>query len=172
MKAGRYFIVIGLALLLIGVAYVRALFSHQDRSRITETQSTGYVSDSTGKSVGRQETSTPVDSSRRDYIDSSKTSVQQDSLAGLQMVSSFVTDSLKEEIGRLNDSLNIVTTRNEERLGKVMVDFCNGEIASLPADLSRYERTVSVKEIKSKAVKYFDIPMDSLNGLLAKAKKR
>lgn len=159
MKIGKFFIVVGLALILIGIAYVRALYSHQDRVRTVETQAIGHVSDSTVETVSQQEISAPADS------------VSQDSLAGLQIVSSCTTDSLKSEIEKITDSLNAVSAQNEKRVNKMIVDFCNGEIALLPADLSRYERNISIKEIKSKAVRYFDIPLDSLNVLLNEAKK-
>jgi hypothetical protein len=186
MKIAKYLIIVGLALVLIGIAYVRALFSHQE-----EDKATGQDIDRTSSAeiledyVAKEEVSYLIDSLRQFYIDSLG-QFYSDSLLQLRSYTLEAAsgppvvnaDSLLEEIGHLGDKLNEAEQKISEfeqdqqrRFEKMVYGFYSGEITSLPSDLSDYERAVSIKEIKSKAKRYFGVSAGSLEKIVKKHKE-
>ena len=162
MRVAKYIAIVFLVVVLAGVAYIRALYSHQTHP---DTQS-GMMS--------QTEVNVLVDSLRRFYVDS---------LASANAYSAVVSsdpvniDSLKTEIARLNTELadasgeiKKLTADNARKMEKLIHSFYDHEVAALPADLSSYERSVSIKEIKGKAMKYFGVSSDHLNRILSRKK--
>lgn len=186
MKVTKYLIIVALALVLIGIAYVRALFSHQEEDKaagqsIDRTSSAEILEDY----VGKEEVSDLIDSLRQFYIDSLG-QFYSDSLLRLKLytledTSGTVTtnaDSLVEEIRQLGDKLSEAEQKiaefeqsQQRRFEKMIYSFYSSEIASLPSDLSDYERAVSIKEVKGKAQKYFGVSAGSLEKIVKKHKK-
>ncbi len=162
MRVAKYIAIVFLVAVLAGVAYIRALYSHQT---FPETQS---------KMISQTEVNRLVDSLRRYYVDSLgsanayTTSVPNDSVN---------IDSLKTEIARLNTGLadangeiKKLTADNNRQMERLVRSFYDHEVAALPADLSSYERTVSIKEIKGKAMRYFNVSADYMNRILSRKK--
>ncbi len=185
MKVSKYLIIVALALVLIGIAYVRALFSHQEENKATgqdidRASSTEILEDY----IGKEDVSHLIDSVRQFYVDSlgqfysdsllRLKSYTLDNASGEAMVN---TDSLVKEIGQLDSKLSeaeqevVEFKQNQQKqFEKMIYGFYSSEIASLPSDLSNYERAVSIKEIKGKAKKYFGVSADSLNKIIKKHK--
>lgn len=161
MKVVKYLSVVLLVLTLVGVAYVRALYSRQERP---QTQA-GMLS-----SI---EVNRLIDSLRLYYVDSVNAAAHVDPVPAV----SADNDSLKTEIARVkadlaaaNGRIKEITAGNARQIEKVIRSFYDHEVAALPADLSSYERTVSIKEIKGKAMKYFGVSAEALNRILARKK--
>jgi hypothetical protein len=162
MKAAKYIAVVVLVVGLIGIAYMRALWSHQEHPQ----SQAGLISST--------EVNRLIDSLRSYYIDSvSSTAAYSKPVAA----GSVNGDSLKTEIARLEDDLVTAKNRikelaadNARQIEKVIRTFYDLEVAALPADLSSYERTVSIKEIKGKVMKYFGVSAETLNRILSRKK--
>jgi hypothetical protein len=160
MKAAKYIVVMLLVIGLIGVAYVRALWSHQERPQ----SQAGMVSST--------EVNRLIDSLRSYYIDSVGSAAAYSSPVPAISVSG---DSLKAEIAHLesdlataNDRIKVLVSDNTRQTEKVIRTFYDHEVAALPADLTSYERTVSIKEIRGKVMKYFGVSAETLNHILSR----
>lgn len=181
MKLLKIVSVIILVLALIGLAYVQALFSRQKSGEAEDVW------------IGRQESKEEftrtehykslVDSIRQfclDSILSEGTFVTIDSMAPALLDSSTVYtrfDSLQNEIDRLGAELGIANDKIENyeidkkaEFEKLVYRYYSREIASLPTDLTDYERSVSIKEIKGKATKYFGVTATKLEEIVRKHK--
>lgn len=169
----KIIVVIALALLLIGIAYVRALFSHQERrGAISPEVSRSIPADLLDDYYNKDSAARSLDQLRQLYSDS----LIRLAALGTAMDDSLPRppiDSLRELIRELQEKLDSsVEEVREARLNqasqfeKLVAAFYQGEISRLPSDLSRYEREVSIKEIKDKACKYFGLSADSLDNIL------
>jgi hypothetical protein len=171
----RLIIVAGLVLLLIGIAYVKALFSHQDRDQALSPEVVEVVpANLLDDYIQKEEAANRLDSLHRLYADS------------LQKLNSLLTEAADTQSQADIDSLHILVENLRNRVTqaeknakkakqgktqqfeKLVATFYKGEIAQLPSDLSKYEREVSIKEIKAKAQKYFGVSAKSLNRMVKK----
>ncbi|MDD4051916.1 MAG: hypothetical protein PHR28_08480 [candidate division Zixibacteria bacterium] len=162
MRAVKYIAIFLLVVVLASVAYFRALYSHQVHP---ETQP---------GMMPQAEVSRLVDSLRQYYVDSIGLA---NAYAASVPNDSVNVDSLKTEIARLNTDLSEaegkvkeLTAGNTRQMEKLIRSFYDHEVAALPADLTSYERSVSIKEIKGKATKYFGVSAESLNRILSRKK--
>lgn len=161
MRTVKYLAIAVLVLALVGVAYVRAVYSRQERERLKVGM------------VPATEVERMADSLRRFYADS----IGSAAVAALIPSVTAESDSLRAEIIRLKAELTAASGRIDEltdsaarRFEKAIRAFYNQEVAALPADLSSYERGVSIKEIKAKAMRYFGVSADALNRILSRKK--
>ena len=178
MNLSKWILAIVLVLMLAGIAYIKAVYSNQDKVR--PEISTAQQSDTetlTDDFISREEHKLFVDSIRQVFLDSL---AKINSLAtGTQAVLSQETaDSLTDEIKSLNRRLSATDKSFAElkrsktrQFNKLVFSFYNNEMAALPADLSAYERKVSVREIKDKARRYFGLSADALNKIIRQQKK-
>lgn len=162
MRAAKYIAIVFLVVALAGVAYFRALYSHQTNP---ESQS---------GTISRTEVNHLVDSLRRYYIDSVSSA---NAYSTAMPHDTLNVDSLVMEIARLssdladaNGKIKELNSGNTRQMEKLIRSFYEHEVAALPADLSSYERTISIREIKGKAIKYFGVSADSLNRILSRKK--
>jgi len=170
----RTIVIIVLALIIAGIAYVQALFSKQERPSGKNERM--ISADVLKDYLSRADVDSMMDSLRMFYTDSLQ-AVFADSLETSSHMASTGVDSLAGEIARLKKQLKTAenkvknienTSRSQKNL--LIYSFYSNEVSSLPADLSDYERSVSIKEIKSKAIKYFGINSKTLNKIIAKGK--
>jgi len=173
MTPKRVIVIVALAGLLIGVAYVRALFSHQERDGTGPTKSLGRPA----ASLSPSDVTYLLDSVRLYCIDSLNRIYYPHAGAQATSVAPPEAESLRQQIRVLTEKLDQSDSRLDDlgaeqarRFEKLVAAFYANEAAALPSDLSSYERTVSVREIKTKAMKYFGLSSDSLNEILAKRK--
>ncbi|MFW9817883.1 MAG: hypothetical protein ACFFEW_18360 [Candidatus Thorarchaeota archaeon] len=175
MKVKRYILIVALAAILVGIAYIRALFSNQDRiSPVSPEAAVLVPPEILDEYIRKDEAATRLDSVHRLYVDSLEIVKRQIS-ADMRSVDSATTDSLQAEIDRLTQRLDLTesaATRadKEKRLQfeKLVAAFYKGEIRRLPNDLSSYEHKVSVEEIRSKAMNYFEISSKDLSRIINK----
>ncbi len=174
MKTKRFIIIVFLVVLLVAVAYMRALFSHQERE--ADPASSSQSKTPPADLVSRTEMTRVVDSVRQACLDS-LLQAQGLSSTGAAAASSALVDSLTTELTRLNSDLKSAEGRIKEldlgktrQLEKLVHTFYSNEVAALPSDLSSYERSIAVKEIRGKALKYFGITADTLDRILARKK--
>jgi hypothetical protein len=165
--------VIALALILIGIAYVRALFSHQAREGTFSQEVTRIVPPEILENyLKKEEAARAYDSLEQFYTDSLEhLTVYWSDLA--DSLPRTAVDSLKQLIDKLQQDLE--TTKENvrkakrgktEQFEKLIAAFYKGELSQLPADLTKYEQDVSIKEIKSKAQDYFGISSEKLNKII------
>lgn len=161
MRTVKYLAIVVLVLALVGVAYVRAVYSRQERQRLKVGM------------VPATEVDRVADSLRRFYADS----IGAAAAAALLPSVTAESDSLRAEISHLKAKLTAADGRVKEltssatrQFEKAVRAFYNQEVAALPADLSSYERGVSIKEIKAKAMKYFGVSADALGRILSRKK--
>ncbi len=177
MKAIKIFVILALVLIVIGLAYVQAIYSRQDSGKSTSEKSTsGSTID---KFILTEQYANLVDSLRQFYIDSLQETRELTTLTNHDSADVLLTiavkDSLNHEIDQLNVQLSEaekaigdLKTAKQEQFERLVYNFYSREMASLPADLSNYERSVSLKEIKAKAKEYFDISSNSLDKIVKK----
>lgn len=168
----KYAVIVGLALLLIGIAYIRAIFSHQDHGGIPDEIGTSIPADLVDDYVKKEAAAARLDSLHQLYADSLEA---MRALAESSSQNKHTTDSLESLIDELSEKLDAAEkkarkARNEKdaQFEKLVAGFYRGEMDRLPADLSRYEREVSVKEIRSKALKYFGVSSEKLDRIIKK----
>jgi non-ribosomal peptide synthetase component E (peptide arylation enzyme) len=174
----RKFIAIAfLALLLIGIAYVRALLSHQDREHALSPEVTRAIpAELIDDYIKRDEATRSFDSLRLFYVDSlEKLTSYRETVIDSQPREDI--DSLQADISKLRDQVKQAEKNVEkakrgktEQFEKLIAAFYEGELTQLPSDLSKYERDVSIKEIKGKAQKYFGVSSKKLNTIIKKYK--
>ncbi len=170
-------VIIFLAVLLIGVAYIKALFSHQDREGVLTSEVAGKVPpEIMDDYLKKDEAVRTQDSLKLLYADSlnkitAKWSNMVDSLpqANIDSLQSLI-EQLKKKADEAEENAEKAKRGKTEQFEKLIGAFYKGEIAQLPADLTQYEREVSTKEIKSKAIKYFGISSESLKRIIKKYK--
>jgi len=175
MKVKKYILVTVLALVLIGIAYIRALLSHQDHPpHLSEEARASVPAEILEEYIRKDEVSARMDSIHRLYTDSLENIRLRWSNASDSADSASV-DSLRKEIERLTQKLD----RAESEAGradkektiqfeKMVAAFYSGEIKRLPSDLSPYEHKVSVEEIRNKAMNYFEISSKTLSRIVKK----
>lgn len=155
-----------LVLVLVAIAYVRAIYSNQEQSKAQSRQTIhdSLIVAQTQKTLDA-ERSHLIDSVRRFYIDSVyKVLSLSDSIkAG---ITSSNIDSLRKELADAKQTIDELRRGKDKQLQKWVNAAYTAELALLPADLSEYERSVSVKEVKDKLKKYFSLSDDSLQRLL------
>ena len=173
MTAKRVIIIVALAALLIGVAYVRALFSHQEYGGTMPAKTSGRPA----KFLSPRDVAAMRDSVRVYCIDSLNRIYYPHAGAQASEAAPLGAESLRQQIrvlteklGQSDSQLADLRDGQAERFEKLVAAFYANESSALPNDLSSYERTVSIREIKTKAMKYFDLSSDSLNEILAKRK--
>lgn len=173
----RVLIIVVLVAVLAGIAYVKALFSHQDRDGGSLTPAkTAAPSLLGGKSSGGGSLAESADSIRRVYADSlAELSMQLTSLRDSAAIGG--NDSLLGVIERLRDSLGSARkgldkagSLREKQFEQMVLNFYKGELDRLPADLSSYEKGVAIKEIKAKAGEYFGVTQARLERIVKKVK--
>ena len=169
----KYAAIVGLALLLVGIAYIRAIFSHQEyASGISAEVGAAIPQDILDDYVMKKEASARQDSLRRLYADS------LDNMRDLVSAASENTqesDSLQALVSELRRKLDSAEKKSQEarqekdiQFEKLIAGFYKGEIERLPADLTEYEREVSVNEIRNKALKYFGVSSKRLDRIIKK----
>ncbi len=169
----KYVAIVGLALLLIGIAYVRAIFSHQDHpGDLPKEVGATVPADILDDYVMKEEVAARLDSVQQLYADSIDT---MQAMVTASAENERATDSLQAVIDELTKKLASAEKKarqakneKESQFDKLIAGFYTGEIDRLPADLSRYERDVSIKEIRDKAMKYFGITSQKLDRILKK----
>lgn len=163
------------AFLLISIAYVKALFSHQDRQRALSPDVTEAVpADLLEDYIRIEEAADRLDSLHRIYSNSlSKVHSQLTEAAENQ--SQAEIDSLRNLVENLRNQVAEAETDAREaeqkktlQFERLVTIFYYGELDQLLSDISEYERHVSIKEIKAKARKYFGVSAESLNRIVKK----
>jgi len=177
MRIGKFIIIFGLALLLIGIAYIRALVSHQnDRTVIPSEAVSSVPANLLDSYVQKEDAQRRLDSICRLYTDSltglkSAWSASVDSQSREKTESlRLVIDELERKLTRAEKAASQAKDEKTQKFEKLVAAFYNGEVAQLPADLSDYERGVSLNEIRDKAQKYFGVSSQTLNRILSKYK--
>jgi hypothetical protein len=156
--------VIFLVLLLIGIAYVRALFSHQERHTSLSPEVAKVVpAELLDDYLSKEQDARGYDSLKQAYSDS-LTRLNESLTGRIDSLPQAQTDSLQTLIGQLQQRLSVAEEDvreaeciQAEQFEKLIAAFYKGEVSKLPADLSSYEREVSIKEIKNKAREYFGL---------------
>jgi len=169
----KYAAIVGLALLLIGIAYVRAIFSHQDHSGgIPNEVETAIPADILEDYVMKEEAASRLDSIQCLYVDSldKMRALVSASADGRQATDSLdsVINALSQKLDSAENDARRATTEKDALFEKLIAGFYQGEMERLPADLSRYEHEVSVKEIRDKAMKYFGVTSEKLDRIIKK----
>ncbi|MEE9442916.1 MAG: hypothetical protein V3V99_09645 [candidate division Zixibacteria bacterium] len=172
----KYIIAIILVLVLVSIAYIKVIYSSQEKQRINYTApDENYISKDDVLSMTDSLRQYLIDSIYADISDSPET-ISDNSGADEQIaLLNHTIDSLENSFNDLNAKLDI----SSNELQNVKNDYSDlklnladkyykGELANLPADLSDYEKTVSIKEIKNKIKKYFDLTTKQLNGIAIK----
>jgi Tfp pilus assembly protein PilO len=175
MRLKRYIVIVILALLLIGMAYIHALFSHQNQQgRIPPEASSSLPTELIDEYIKKVDAAARFDSLRNAYADSVDR-MEQRMTARLDSLPAYDLDSLQREIERLAQKLlaaqteaDRITRDKSAHFEKMVMAFYRGEIENLPDDLSRYEYNVSLKEIRAKAMNYFNISSEELNRIVKK----
>jgi len=155
-----------LVLVLVAIAYVRAIYSNQEDSKSKSMQA---VHDSLIiAQVEKSHTATQtqlIDSLRRFYIDSVyKALTASDSIKAGAATANL--DSLRHELADANKTIDDLRKGKDKQLQKYVNTIYAAEMATLPADLSDYEKSVSIKEVKEKLKKYFGLSPETLDRLL------
>lgn len=169
----KYAAIVGLALLLIGIAYVRAIFSHQDRTAgLPAEVENALPTDVLDDYAIKEEVASRLDSVRLLYADSLD---KMKALVSASAENRQASDSPESVIVLLTNKLDSAEndalrarSEKESQFEKLIAGFYQGEVSRLPADLSRYEHEVSVNEIRDKAVKYFGVTSNQLDSIIKK----
>lgn len=172
----KYVIAILLVLVLVSIAYIKALYSSQDKQTVQEISlSDDYIN--------KDDALKMADSLRLYYVDSvyaalsdtisnlAKSSDSEGEITKLNHTIDSLENSYEKIIGKLNKAQNDLSSAKKEYSGlkySLADKFYKEEMKNLPADLSDYEKTVSVKEIKSKAKSYFGLSTKQLNSIAKK----
>lgn len=170
---GYIFSIILLTVILVGIAYVRALYSSQ--SRQGDAIPTIIVTDSISADdyVKRDDLGSLIDSVRLYYIDSLYTALARVDSTGETRdnppLDSMITanDELSQLILELQAEVELAKENNNKDYKKLIYRFYSGEMADLPADLTKYEKDVSTSEIKTKTNKYFNLKAGALDRIIA-----
>ena len=178
MNLTKWITAAALALILVGIAYVQAIFSNQEshpqmEPALNRPQSAealeGYIS--------RDKHVRALDSLKQTYSDS-LTVLDSILIARSGGLIQEEFDSLKAHMESLSGKLDATEKQAEDlknsktrQYDRLIYKFYAGEMSSLPADLSAYERQVSIKEIKKKAKDYFGISTDALNEIIKENKQ-
>jgi len=171
---GKLIAIVFLALLLIGIAYVRALFSNQERAISQLSSVSGTVpEDILVEYLNKDEAAHRVDSVFRLFSDSLAklneywtSMIDSMPLEESDSLENTIAD-LKEELKDTEERLTQARQERSNQFEKMVKAFYSGEISRLPSDLSNYEREVSIKEIKGKARDYFEISSKRLNEIIS-----
>ncbi|MCP4567661.1 MAG: hypothetical protein GY841_08785 [FCB group bacterium] len=178
MNVSKWILIVVLVLMLAGVAYIKAVYSNQDRSQseIT-TLDQSQADDLDDTYISREDHERFVDSLRNVLLDS-LTTINSLATGAEAVISQEMADSLTAEIKSVSRQLSALDKSFAElkrsktrQFNKLVYSFYSNEMAALPADLSAYERKVSVREIKDKARKYFGLSADALNKIIRQQKK-
>lgn len=173
----RIFIIAGLAVLLVAIAFVRAIVSHQDEGGgLNPNVAQSVPLDILNDYIEKEDALRRIDSVRLVYTDSLNS--LQTRLASLDSIAATTTtDSLRAVIKSLQNNLSTSEKKaadakqaRRRQFEKLVSAFYKGEKSRLPADLSEYERDVSLKEIRAKAMTYFDLSAKELNRIIANNK--
>lgn len=169
-------IIIFLALLLIGLAYVKSLLSHQDKNSAFPAEATQMIpEDILDDYIKKDAAAKALDSLQQVYSDSltkltgAQPAVDSQSMAAADSLESLIS-KLRKEHDQAKKEAKTAKQNKTRQFEKLVAAFYRGEISQLPGDLSDYEREVSIKEIKKKAMKYFDLSEKSLKRIVAKYK--
>ncbi len=176
----KILLVISLIIVLAGIAYVQAIYSNQDKDSDGYVYGTKVNEEKILKDyMKREDVATMVDSVKTFYRDSMHT-VLVDSLSILtasvmkkqgttkpsdsKQVDSLqeANSSLRKRLNDANGEIKRVSQAKSEQLTKIAELFYKGEMAQLPADLTDYERAVSIKEIKAKTKQYFNLSSSAM----------
>ncbi len=174
---GYIFSIIILTLLLVGIAYVRALKSNQSEvsTQVQHTENVGEVAEqrTTDDYIKRDELGGLIDSVRLYYIDSLYTALSKSDSSSESSSGDINTDSiiaangeLSGLIAELRREVAQVKSNNGDEFKKLVYRFYAGEISDLPADFTKYEKKVSVSEIKAKTNKYFNLKAGALDRII------
>lgn len=174
---GYIFSIIILTLVLVGIAYVRALYSNQSApsAQANQTENIGAVSEkqATEDYISREELGGLIDSVRLYYIDSLYTALSKSDSSAESLSGEINTDSIiaaNEElsglIAELRSEVALVKSNNGDEFKRLVYRFYAGEIADLPTDFTKYEKKVSVSEIKAKTNKYFNLMDGALDRII------
>lgn len=178
MNVSKWILTVVLVLMLAGVAYIKAVYSNQDKNQSEiSTLDQSQADDLYDGYISREDHERFVDSLRNVFFDS-LTTINSLATGAEAVISQETADSLTAEIGELNSRLSKTDNSFAElkrsktrQFNKLVNSFYSNEIAALPADLSAYERKVSVREIKDKARKYFGLSADALKKIIKQQKK-
>ncbi len=178
MRIMRLIAIVAVVLALVGIAYIRALYSNQERVEMIDSEISEQIN--MDDFVAKVDAYAMIDSVRIHYIDSLAALMAADSMETMTDASGIaVQESLHTEIKVLSDSMTTLKERisqlrmqHEISRDKLVYSYFTNEIALLPTDLSDYEMKVSVKEIKSKAKKYFDLSGTELESIIKKHQKK
>ncbi len=173
IRMKKYAAIVGLALLLIGIAYVRAIFSHQDRTGGLPVEvKNALPADVLDDYVVKEDVASRLDSVRRLYVDSldNMRAMLSASAENKQVADSLdsVIESLSQKLSAAEKDARKAQAQKESQFEKLIAGFYRGEIDRLPADLSPYERDVSIKEIRDKAMNYFGVTSKKLDRIIKK----
>lgn len=176
MKLKKYLIVIFLIVVLVGVAYIKAIFSNQDDGNPNKEELDGSISTVLpSDDISRDQAALLVDSVRQFFIDSlaQQYSALLDDAEKYSKIGDSLTEAIKNtegELNKANQRVKELEAAKKKQLDILVYKFYSGELASLPADLSDYERSVSIKEIKGKTRKYFGVSSNALKQIIKKKK--
>jgi hypothetical protein len=171
MKAGRILVILLLVGVLAGVAYVRALYSRQDRDGSRNASDIRQ-----GNEKGRSDAfSRTADSLRLFYIDSLTTALPPSPSVDPQLQATAdslgaANETLREQLEKAQREAEAAEQTWKSKYDQLILAFYQGEVTALPSDLSEYERSVSIREIKSKAEMYFGISTKALERIIGKRK--
>jgi hypothetical protein len=172
----KYVIAILLVLVLVSIAYIKAIYSSQDRQKPQEISlGDDYIS--------KDDVVKMADSLRLYFVDSVYAALSD-------TISNLAKDSVSDgKIAELNQTIDSLEKSHNELFTKFATaqkdldgakndyselkldlaeKYYQEELKNLPVDLTDYEKTVSVKEIKSKTKEYFGLSTKQLNGIAQK----
>ncbi|MFH1701480.1 MAG: hypothetical protein ABIE07_12950 [Candidatus Zixiibacteriota bacterium] len=174
----KYILVVVLVLILVSIAYIKAIYSTQERQKVQDiSQNDEYI--------GEADLEKMADSLRLFFVDSvyaalsdsisvlSDTSDSNEKIAKLNQTIDSLENSYKSLDAKFDRTNSELKNAKDDYSGlrlNLADKYYKGELANLPADLSDYEKSVSIKEIKNKTKKYFDLTTEQLNGIAKKNK--
>lgn len=183
----KVLLIISLIAVLAGIAYVKAIYSNQDTPGRVNTDRPSLSDDEIYSDyIKKEDVSAMLDSLHQYYRDSLH-SVIVDSLAVLtasvqktakpSTLNTGLADSLENankelytRLERANAEIKRINQSKTDQVIKYAETFYKKELAALPADLTEYERAVSVKEIKAKMQDYFNLSSRALKQIARKYK--
>lgn len=164
MRTGRILLAVALVVVLIAIAYVKSLYSSQEKEAVGARH---LAERDSILSVNTVAVGARISDSLQHLFHDSLQAV----LAGTgrsREAQQVCVDSLEKALGQSSALITKLRQAEGATLRRWVQAFYAGEIALLPADLSDYERNVSIKEIKNKIRTYFGLTPAELDQLLKK----
>lgn len=171
----KYIVATILIVVLVGIAYVKAIFSDQ---RAVKNRPSASETAPAEEPAGKEAMAALIDSLRAYYIDSLYIALSDSSATNppsllekqdeiVQRADSLVIANQELALGLQKSQAAYDSLLNEYGMQTLTLAriFYKNEVALLPKDLSGYEREVSIKEIKSKMKSYFNLSDEQFDSI-------